>query len=298
MPEKALKFLFVINPSSGGKKKINWESQIKDYFKKTTHNYETFVLNGNDNDKSLQYWIDQIKPDRVVAVGGDGTVKFVAEFLIKTSLPMGILPGGSSNGMATELKIPTNDAQAALNIVTGDNIQPTDLISLKGKELCIHLSDVGLNASLVKYSAMKNWKGKFGYARGFIKMLIKKKRVNAEIIMPDNTVTRSALMIVIANAKTYGTGAVINPAGKLTDGLFEVVVVTKISFRELVKIFWKKSGYDPKVIEIFKVAEVKINMDKSLNYQVDGEYIGKVNNLEAKVLPQKLQLLIPGDYVD
>ncbi len=298
MPEKPLKFLFVLNPSSGGKKSINWQPHIIEYFKKTPHAYETFELNGNDNDKSLQYWIDRYKPDRVVAVGGDGTVKFVAEYLIKTSLTMGILPGGSSNGMATELKIPTDDAEAALNIVTGDVIQPTDLIALKDNELCIHLSDVGLNATLVKYSAMKNWKGKFGYARGFLKMLIKKKRITAEIIMPDKTVTRSALMIVVANAKTYGTGAVINPKGKLTDGLFEVVVVTKISFKELLKIFWKKRGYDPKVIEIFKVSEVKINMDKSLNYQVDGEYIGKAKSIEAKVLPKKLQLLVPADYID
>jgi diacylglycerol kinase family enzyme len=55
------------------------------------------------------------KPQRVVAVGGDGTIKFAASCLLRTSLPLGIIPAGSANGMAKELGIPT-DVQKALEL--------------------------------------------------------------------------------------------------------------------------------------------------------------------------------------
>ena len=48
--------------------------------------------------------LQEIIPDRVVAVGGDGTITLVAKQLIATSTPMGIIPAGSANGMAKELK--------------------------------------------------------------------------------------------------------------------------------------------------------------------------------------------------
>src|SRR6476469_7492824 len=111
-----LKILFVINPRSGTKNKIAWEPAIRNYFTDLQHNFDFFLLDGKDDATSLQYWIKKLEPQRVIAVGGDGTVSLVAEQLLGTHIPMGILPAGSANGMAKELDIPV-DVNGALDII-------------------------------------------------------------------------------------------------------------------------------------------------------------------------------------
>ncbi|MEP6513401.1 MAG: YegS/Rv2252/BmrU family lipid kinase [Parafilimonas sp.] len=293
MPQSLQKILFAINPSSGGKNKVDWEAGIREYFKDSQHNIETFLLDGANDKTSLQYWIEQLHPDKVVAVGGDGTAKQIAEQLLKTNIALGILPAGSSNGMATELQIPGDNVNAALDIIANGKIKLIDVISLNEDDISLHLSDIGLNADLVKYAKVNQWKGKLGYLRGAVRMLTKKKLMKAEIRMPDRVEKRECFMIVLANAKTYGTGAIINPDGKLNDGLFEVIVVKRISFFELIKMFWKKKGFNAKKVEIFKTPSVDIQINRKMNFQVDGEYCGKINSVSAKLMKQQLNVIVP-----
>ena len=74
------------------------------------------MLDGKTDEERLNQKIAQLKPDRVVAVGGDGTIKFVAEQLLDTPIPLGVLPAGSANGMARELGIPP-DIEGSLNVL-------------------------------------------------------------------------------------------------------------------------------------------------------------------------------------
>src|SRR5215210_7458157 len=115
--QNPLKLLFIINPISGGKEKHDWEAAIRTYFKEKPHHTEFYLLTGKDDETSIRHHLESVKPDRVIAVGGDGTVKMIAEMVKETPLPMGILPAGSANGMARELNIPLN-VEEALAVIT------------------------------------------------------------------------------------------------------------------------------------------------------------------------------------
>ena len=244
-----LRLLFVINPISGGKSRMNWEQVIRNYFKDLPHQIEMFILSGNSDDDSLRHWIKRFKPDRVVAVGGDGTVQMAAKELLGSGIPLAILPAGSANGMAKELNIPGN-AQNALKLVHDGMVKPADVIRVNGTEICLHLSDIGLNAKLIKYFEQHNWRGKLGYARVLFKALHKKRPMKVKINLNGAEVEREAFMIVLANATKYGTGAVINPTGSLYDGIFEVVIIRKFSIREIFKMFIRFLPFNPKKTEI------------------------------------------------
>ena len=132
-----LKILFVINPGSGTKAKIAWEPAIRNYFLNLQHNIDFFLLDGKDDATSLKYWIEKLQPDRVIAVGGDGTVSLVAEQLLGKNISMGILPAGSANGMAKELNIPV-EVNGALDIIINGEIKQCDVIKImKKKFACI-----------------------------------------------------------------------------------------------------------------------------------------------------------------
>lgn len=288
-----LKILFVINPGSGAKSKIAWEPAIRDYFVNLQHNFDFFLLTGKDDATSLQYWIEKLQPERVIAVGGDGTVSLVAEQLLGSNIAMGIVPAGSANGMAKELNIPS-DVKGALDIIVNGQIKKCDVIRINDQEICLHLSDLGFNAQLVKYFEQGNIRGKLGYFLKVFRVLWRKKLMNVTIKTDREEIRRKAFMVVIANASQYGTGALINPEGDLADGLFEIVVVRKINFFSILKMFLHYRRFNPKKVELFQAQSALITTSKKTYFQVDGEYLGKVNNVTAEILESKLNLLLPG----
>ena len=289
---QSLKILFVINPGSGTKSKIQWEPVIRDYFQNHHHTFDVFLLTGKDDATSLKYWIENLQPDRVIAVGGDGTVSLVAEQLLGSDIAMGILPAGSANGMAKELNIPVQ-ADAALDIILHGEIRPCDAIRINDKEICLHLSDLGFNAQLIKYFDQGNLRGKLGYFLQVFKVLWRKKKMYVTIQTDREEIKRKAFMVVIANASLYGTGALINPEGSVHDGLFEIVIVRRITFFSVLKMFLHFKRFNPKKVELFKAQSAILTTVKKVHFQVDGEYLGKVNNLKAEILKSQLKLILP-----
>jgi len=282
----------VVNPISGGKGKQNLESAIHEFFKTLPHQVEFFLMDGKNDAASLTHWINSWKPDRVIAVGGDGTVSLLAKQLMGTDVPMGILPAGSANGMAKELDINAG-IDDALNIVVNGEVRRADVIRLNNEYYCLHLSDIGLNAQIIKHFEDRNLRGFLGYGAALIKTLWRKEWMHVSIETKDREIKREALMVVIANATKYGTGAIINPSGDLYDGLYEVIVVKKLALSELIKMLFKANRFNPKKVEIFHTRHVTIETRHRVHFQVDGEYLGKVRKLTATIEAAQLNLLLP-----
>lgn len=287
-----INIFFIINPVSGGKKKIKWETVIRKYFEQLSYHIEFFVLTGKDDEASIRHWLERISPQKVVAVGGDGTINMVASQILGTSIPLGILRGGSANGMATELEIP-EDPSEALDVIIKGREQKCDVIQFGEKEFCIHLSDLGLNARLVKYYDKNAIRGMWGYVRLLIKIIVEGRPVKAHIRLDSFEKDIPAYMIVFANASKYGTGAIINPGGSIDDGKFEVVVVRQVSFIEFVKLFLKKTTFNPKKVEVFETTQAEVTLKRNTHFQLDGEYMGKTKKISAKIIPGALLVMVP-----
>jgi diacylglycerol kinase (ATP) len=284
-----MRLLFVINPHSGGKKKADPVTMVENYFREREDTIQIITLDGQI---SLLHQIKQFQPDCVVAAGGDGTVKMVAEELLNLDIPLGILPLGSANGMATELQIPAT-LEAALDIILQYKIREVDAIRIEGKGICIHLADIGLNALLVKNFEKRGVRGKIGYFLSSAKTFMQRQRLDVQIENVKMHVSRKAFMIVLANARMYGTGACINPDGDISDGLFEVVVIRQLSLIELCKMIIRNRPFDPRKVEIIQAKNVTITTGSKSHFQIDGEYIGKIKQVKAGILPKALKILVP-----
>jgi YegS/Rv2252/BmrU family lipid kinase len=283
--------LFVNNPISGGKTKTDWEAAIRQYFESRDSNIEFFMLTGENDSESVKHWIEKLKPAKVIAVGGDGTVTMVAKEVLGSEIALGILPAGSANGMARELNIPLT-VNEALDVVDKGHTKNADVIDVNG-HVCLHLSDIGLNAQLVKHFEEGNVRGKFGYATKVLKTLWMKSAMSVTVDVKGKQETMNALMVVLANARMYGTGAVINPEGDLYDGHFEVVIMKRLALSELLKMWLKPQPFNPKKIDIFPATSVNINTTRRVHFQVDGEYLGKVHNVNANIIAGQLKIIIP-----
>lgn len=286
----SLKLLFIINSKSGNNT-TDWRQLIEDYFKPLNHHIELFDLPNPCDPGNIKQKVEEYQPQRVVAVGGDGTVKLAAQCLLNTGIPLGILPAGSANGMAKELNIPVN-ATKALDAAVNGTAKKIHLVKIND-EICIHLSDIGFNAFIVKKFEAAQGRGMWGYIKAFWKVLWKHPKMRVEIQTDKTIAKRNAAMVVIANATKYGTGALINPQGKLDDEVFEVIVVKKLAIKEMFKMLVTHTPYDRSKTEIFQTSSLQIQSRRRAHFQVDGEYLGKVNNIKATILAHALEVIVP-----
>ncbi len=285
-----LKLLFVINPGSGNHRS-NWAEEITNYFSSLPYTIELHHLTKACNRQTIKDKIAAFAPQQVIAVGGDGTVKLVAECLLQKNIALGILPAGSANGLAKELGI-SHDPIKALDVIVKGHTKKIHAINVND-HLCIHLSDIGFNAYVVEKFENKRIRGMWGYVIASLKVLGQNPRLEIDMQVDQEVAKIRAEMIVIANATKYGSGALINPIGRLDDKLFEVIVVKKVSVRELFKMVFSHAPYDLNKTEVFQTTSLQIKSSKKVYFQVDGEYFGKVKAVKAVLIPAALKIIVP-----
>src|SRR5690606_30427215 len=171
-------------------------------------------------------------PHKVIAVGGDGTVLLCASVVMNTNIKLGILPMGSANGMSVELRIPQN-IDDALDVVYNGNSQKSDMLLFNNKDLGIHISDIGLNAGLVKQFEEGQRRGFLGYAKGLVGELSDLNSFTIKVKTEKETFETEGYMVAFGNAKRYGTGAVLNNVGKINDGLLELSILQQFDITAL-----------------------------------------------------------------
>jgi diacylglycerol kinase (ATP) len=293
----SMRLLFVMNPTSGRNSPEDAIVLIQQQVKERQHHYAVFYTTGEDDDKKLKEKIQSYQPDRIAACGGDGTVQMVARNLIGVDIPMGILPLGSANGLATALGIPKNIEDAAFLFFESDHIVPLDLIRINDEYICTHLADLGTNALLVKSYEEAGDKGMLGYAKHLISSIQQSDLMRCQIKTSAGVFQKEGYMLMIANAHKYGTGVQISE-GSVSDGKFEICNVQKIDLESAIKvgltainIFVDKDMFS----DVISCREAEISITPKAHLQIDGEYIGEVDHLNVKIISSALRVIINDD---
>lgn len=289
-----MKVLFVVNPVSGDVPKGELYEDIESFSKKEGIDTLIDITTGNKDSEKIRSLVKNEKPDRIVVVGGDGTVNLVASELVSTGIPMGIVPAGSANGLAEELNIP-DGFYKSLDLAIHGDARGIDAIMINNEHYSFHLSDFGFNAKVIKRFEDEGSRGMLGYARQFFSELIDTEPFEFSFIADDGAEhQRKAHLAVIANASVYGTGAVINPGGRLDDGVFELCLIKPQPVSELVKIFtglFTKSVHESHYFEKISCHNLLIKNTNPELLQIDGELIGEVKKLEAKIIGNCLEVV-------
>ncbi|RZL17817.1 MAG: diacylglycerol kinase family lipid kinase, partial [Pedobacter sp.] len=265
------KILFIVNTGSGNKD-LDINSIIANFSAENNVETEQYSLPEKIDKLKIKQAVAGFKPDIVAAIGGDGTVKLVAEQLVGSNIQLAIIPAGSANGMAKELGIP-NDPQLAFDLILNGSPIQIHLVKIND-EICIHLADMGFNAYLVQKFDSLPQRGMWAYTKAAFHALANHKRMDVEITIKGEKTCSKAAMVAIANATKYGTGLKINPDGKLDDELFEVILVKDYSYLEILKMWVTNLPVNPDKIEVFQTKELKITSKHKAHFQVDGEYLG------------------------
>lgn len=296
MPEiKNQKILFIINPRSGNKSKENLPELILKKGMEYGFYHSILETNGIDDKKLISDKIDIENPEVVAVIGGDGTCHTVCEIIKDTKIPMAIIPSGSANGLAADLGIPKEPGEAIDMIIRG-HLKKIDLIKLNNTHFCMHLSDIGLNAKLIHRFEQENKRGLFSYLRHLLRELFIFKQYRFKISVNGQTIKRTAVSLTFANSCRFGSGAIINPDGKICDGKFEICIIKPFPWYYILPItiqFFRGTLNNSKYVEIHSCSTAAIKSKKPVLLQVDGEIIGQFYNISAEIHPLSLNLIVP-----
>lgn len=286
------KILVVINPISGDLEKDDLKNKIEQDLSRRHHEHYVFETTGTADKEKIENLINTQNPDLVLVVGGDGTIQLVAQSIMDKNVSVGIIPAGSANGLAFNLNIP-DTLEDQIDVALGTHTLMMDIISIND-HYSLHIADLGINAALIENYENSDVRGKLGYALQTIPTLIKSGLPYVfSIDINGETIKKEAVMVAIANAKKFATGAVINPEGKMDDGAFEVLVFKNLDVVGILKTLDEHSERHPDFVESFSTKNVKISCEKRVPFQVDGEFIGHIDRLSAEILPGKLKIMVP-----
>ncbi len=283
--------IIVVNPISGGIDKSEFINAMKIFAFNENLNLIQYETSGKNDMQKVKILYDKYLPERIVIVGGDGTIKMVAEAIESKVVILGILPAGSANGLSVDLDL-MRTLDENMGIAFGNNYIELDTIDINGKK-CYHLSDLGLNAELVKNYKKSDIRGKWGYILQVLTTLMDLgEPFKATITANNQTLKSEARMIVIANSKRYGNGVTINPSGVMNDGKFELVIIKNIDLVVFVKIITGNIPVNSEDIEIISTDKATIKTNVPVSFQIDGEYCGALSKLDIKIVPQKIKVAI------
>lgn len=291
------RYLFVVNPIAGDNDKEEFGEWISQLAANHSLEFETYYTTGKNDSKEIKLLIDNFRPEIVVAAGGDGTVNQVAQLLLKTDIAMAIIPLGSGNGLAKDLKIPHLDPRDALKIIVKPKVIAIDTLEANG-EFFMHISDIGFNAHIVRLFNKGSSRGLFSYMKFTVKEFFKYKTFHYSIATNNGNARGHAFMITVANSNQFGSNLIINPNGEYDDGEFEIIIIRRFPRRKILAIMWrlvtKKINFSP-YTRVIKCKRATIKTRKNKTLQADGEILGRVKEVDIKIHHRNLQVVIPDE---
>jgi diacylglycerol kinase (ATP) len=232
--------------------------------------------------------------DLVLVLGGDGTVNEVVQGLIHSTVPLGVLPGGTANVLAMELGLGSRPETAARRLA-GFEPRPVALGRITGgfgSRYFLLMAGAGLDANIVyEVSAgLKNAAGKLAYwAAGFARFF---KRVEQLEVCIENTVHPCGFALV-SRVRNYGGDLEIATGASLHDDHFEVVLFegsNPLRYAWYMLNVAAKRVQRVRGVRVLQAYHVEILTETPV--QIDGEYLGR-HAVTIEIVPGALRLLLP-----
>lgn len=243
--------------------------------------------------------------DFVIASGGDGTVMEVADGLRGTSVPLVICPTGTANVMAVELGVPL-EIEAALALTTDPAARPRtiDMATVDGRQFILRAS-IGLEAAMTAGAARgeKSKHGRLAYFSAALRALRRVVPVRYTITLDDQqVVTRSGISCIICNSASIGVpGLYLFEGCEVDDGQLDVVVIGHANLitgvKVLASIILEKLKFiqrRPRPVEHWPGKKITVESRGRQYVAYDGEVFKKAKRITAQVIPQAVNVLVPG----
>ena len=235
--------------------------------------------------------------DLFAAFGGDGTVNSVANALIHTDKTLGILPGGSGNGLARNLNIPLSWRRALDTLINGQDVF-IDAGKINDNHF-FNVAGIGLDGLISKkFNLESKTRGILPYFYFALKGIFEMPSFGVRVTTAESEFEDEIMILALANFREYGSKVVIAPYASPYDHLLDLCILNKFklikSSLNIQRIFTGNIDKFP-FYKSFKFDRVHIrSLHGPIPFHFDGEYGGsELLDYDVHVIPAAVKVRIP-----
>ncbi|HUQ96715.1 MAG TPA: YegS/Rv2252/BmrU family lipid kinase [Chitinophagaceae bacterium] len=296
------RFVYIVNPVSGTRNKGLLRQKIETFATSAGFPFHIFPSVADGDYTFLKIHIAETGVTDVVIAGGDGTINGVLAGLQQVDVQFGLLPCGSGNGLAFSTGLSKNIDQA-LQIILAGKSAPTDAFLINNQYACM-LCGLGFDAQVAHAFAADPARGLNTYIKKSVQHFFSAKAYPFTLHIQNRMLQTEAFLISIANSNQFGNNVTIAPKASLTDGLLDVVIVTKQNKLALIWETLKQvGGYNPvqdvKAIDkkagvlYLQTAGLKIENPAGAPMHLDGDPIQTTSTINVQLLKENFRLIYP-----
>ena len=239
--------------------------------------------------------------DIVIAGGGDGTINAVASALAGTGVTLGIVPLGTINHLARDLKIPF-DLEEAANVIADGHVIRIDLGEVNGRHF--------INNAIIGLYPMYRFQRDKREKRGRYKLLAmlsavwtvfrRNPALRVRVDVEGTAITQTTPFLMIANNSHEMEGYNLGKRASLDAGALWVYVMHRMSRVGLLRLavsvllgrFSKWQDFD-----VLNAPEITVeSRHKTIGVSLDGEVVRLNPPLQYRSMPQALRVIVPASY--
>ena len=284
-----MKVFFIVKPISNYALKQLYHS-IETTFDKKKDSIHILKTSKKEHAIDLTQKAINEKPDVVVACGGDGTVNEVARELVKTEIPIAVVPVGSGNGIARHFKIPSVISNA-IQLIKKKKIAKMDVGVVNGHYFFGNMG-CALESHFIRIYNKNGSHGIWAYMIAFFNAIISFKYQKILIEYQKEIKQISPFVFLVSNTNQQGYNFSLTPKALSDDGQLDLFWMEKSSSIKKIKFMidtllgkrLKSNDYN-----FVKLSTLKISLFDPGNFciQIDGEYLPLTSkNLEVEVIPK------------
>ena len=234
--------------------------------------------------------------DALIVVGGDGMVNSIGSALVGTPVALGVVPTGSGNGFARHFGIPL-DLPGAVRALARSRRRTIDVGAANGRPFFVTCS-LAWDAAIVRGFEAFPFRGIVPYVFAAASELIAYEPQPFEVALDGEPaqVFADPVIFTLANLTQYGGGAQIAPQARSDDGQMEMVVVLRqdlpLVLVNVARLFNGTLDRLPQVLTR-RFRTLTVRRRRATPIQLDGELVEAGAEVEIRLLPQTLSVLVP-----
>jgi YegS/Rv2252/BmrU family lipid kinase len=238
--------------------------------------------------------------DVICPLGGDGTVRHVAEALVGQEVPLGLLPGGTGNLLARNLDLPVDDLEDALTVaLTGQNkrvdvgrltLDASGEHERPEQHVFLVMAGLGFDAAIMA-GAPERLKAKVGPAAYLVSGARNLRGAQFKVrvrIDDQEEFSRRTRTVVVGNCGKLLGGLVLMPDAKVDDGQLDTVILSPkgvVGWAAVAARLATRRRKGHERVDYHTSAEIRVRADRPQEVQVDGDTIGTARAISAQVVP-------------
>ena len=291
-----MSYFFIVNPNAG-RKYGDIRERVERFFEGRKLRFEIEFTRAREHASELSARAVMAGFSRIVAAGGDGTIRETAIPLIGKEAALGILPCGSGNGLARNLYIPLG-FDAALEGLVKWSPRRIDAGLANGRPFFC-AAGVGLDAEVAHdFNSLSSRRGILPYVWHAARRILAYKPSKVTALVDGNRMELLSLVNGVLNGVQYGGGARMAPGAYIDDGYLDLVSIRKAPlFRLLAAVpalFRGTLAGHPDIYSSFQGRTIELDCGGGAWYHLDGEdFYSHDGKLKFTALPSVVSVIAP-----